>query len=43
METNAITIFSYFKSYNIINIIYVDGKFDDFEIIPHDTQMEADD
>ena len=43
METNAITIFSYFKSYAIINVIYVDGKFADFEIIEHDVQLKADD
>lgn len=40
---NNVTIFSYFKSYAIINIIYVNGEFDDFEIIQHDKQMEADD
>jgi hypothetical protein len=42
MENN-IVIFSYFKSYNIINVIYVDGEFDDFEIIEHDEQLKADD
>jgi hypothetical protein len=43
METNAITIFSYFKSYAIINVIYVDSEFDDLEIIERDVQLKADD